>query len=492
MVKRFGWLAFAVFVCACGSSGKKAPLDAGPGDAQDAAGSDGDAADVPAGDVADAPVTLSDAGDAGDSGDASDATAAPDAADARDAADGPCVEGVCLEAVALAKDTDLSKDPIVAGRSCAAAPQYAVTSLSATTATLSEAPAGDCLAKGDEVLLLDAQGSPGDSAKVGTWELLKVASVAGNTVTFATSKTREYGAPAQVAADGGTDAGGGDAGAAIPAATQRILLARVPHFGFLKVVAGATLTTAPWNGTTGGVLALRAEELHVDGTISAATLGYRSGRWSQDAQQCVDSITTEAGESISGLGTATTDRNVGGSGGLGPASASDFTGNTPVSPSPGHATPGAPGANGGPRALGQPGGTYGVADGTLLTMGSGPGGNITCSLTATTLHLTPVTEQAAGIVALFVGSLTVGDAGLVSASPPPQSRDSAYAGGYVFVRGGKLDVGVARVTAKGSTANPGSASTAGMGNAAGDGYVVLDATGTITGTTAPAAHVITH
>jgi hypothetical protein len=501
-------LVFIGFFAACGSS-SQVGKDAGGSDAKDAPAGDAPAGDAPAGDA----PAATDAGDAAETGPSSDAG---DAGAATDAADGPtcsvacpglCVEGKCLEDVSIAQDTDLSTKPVLPGRTCVAAPQYRVNGLAGATAMLAEAPGDDCLAKGDEVMLIDLQGSLNDIGRVGNWELLRIASVDGAAVTFTSGYTRDYGILLKEVVDGGDPDGGGtsvseagvsDAGAGAPLPPpekpQKVLLVRVPRFGNLKIMAGSHLTARAWNGKTGGVVALRAASLTVEGELSAATLGYRAGRWSQDNMSCLNNFTTESGESVTGLGFGTAGANFGGAGGISLLAGKSFAGNTPISSSPGHATPGELGANGNGRTLGDPGAPYGVADGTRLTMGSGPGGNLTCSPENTTAYPRLIDEpgQAGGIVALFVDTLTVGTAGAITASPPEQSRDIAFAGGYVLIRGGKLDVGTGRVTAKGSKPKPGSASTAALVNKAGDGYVVLDATGTITGTTDPAAHVVTH
>ena len=176
------------------------------------------------------------------------------------------------------------------GRTCAEAPEFSVTALAATSATLGSAPADDCLAPGDEVLLINLQGAGDKTDNVGNWELLTIKSLANAKVTFTAPKQRTYGDPADTDAAIGTGA-----------QAQKVALVRVPHFGALTIADGQTLTAAAWDGALGGVVALRAVSLDVAGTISAAGLGYRSGRWSTDNSDCDDNVTTEAGESISDL-----------------------------------------------------------------------------------------------------------------------------------------------------------------------------------------------
>ena len=139
------------------------------------------------------------------------------------------------------------------------APAFQVLGLVGQTATL-DAPA-QRLSGGDEVLLWDAQGSASGVANAGTYELLHVASVDGSTVTFAETPHGTYGA----VADGNVS-------------TQKISIVRVPHFSDLTLLAGSTLTAAGWNGTRGGVLALRVSgTAKIQGQVSMDGSGYRGG-----------------------------------------------------------------------------------------------------------------------------------------------------------------------------------------------------------------------
>lgn len=259
-------------------------------------------------------------------------------------------------------------------------------------------------------------------------------------------------------------------------------LVRVPNFGTLAVTSGTTVTTSGWNGLVGGVLALHAATLNLDGALSTAGLGYRGGKWSEDAQ-CTESVTTEPGESIAGPPTAgSTANNAGAPGGIGAASGIVFT-NTPLNSGASHATAGGMGGNGNGRTIGGPGAVYGVADASQLTMGSGPSGNLSCAVGFPGPALVSVgAPLAGGIVLLIANQLNVGSAGAITASANTSSRDISASGGYVFLRGSSLSLGIARVTAAGGVAT-------GVGGTltAGDGYIVVSGT-TVTGTTKPAAH----
>jgi hypothetical protein len=144
-------------------------------------------------------------------------------------------------------------------------------------------------------------------------------------------------------------------------------------------------------------------------------------------------------------------------------------------------------ANG--RTVGAPGATYGAADASKLTLGSGCSGNITCSAANTTgpmLIDNNTVPLAGGIILLLAHDVTVGDSGSITATAAQSSRDTSSAGGYVFIRGGTLALGTERVTALGGSA-PGQGVNAGTPVTAGDGYIVVEGS-TVTGTTNPAAH----
>lgn len=224
----------------------------------------------------------------------------------------------------------------------------------------------------------------------------------------------------------------------------------------------------------------------MDGTISAAGIGYRSGRWSQYPNYR-DNLATEAGESIGGLGSATTSRNVGGSGGLSALIGYLFDNDTPICATAGHAFPGDPGVNPNGRTLGEPGAAYGVGDGTRLTMGSGSGGNLTCSGDMIQPRYIEAGRPGGGIVLLLAEDISVAGSGAITATAPNFSRDVASSGGYVLLRGNHLSLGEGRVTTRGAQAIPGSPPTAAAAVFASPGYIVIEASGTVSGTTAPPA-----
>jgi hypothetical protein len=390
--------------------------------------------------------------------------------------EGVCIDDVCEPETIVAANVNLSLDSLTPDRDCAESIAYSVLALSGSTATLASAPAAGCLGPSDEVLLINLQGTPSEHNNVGRWELLRVSALTDADVTFTSAVARRYGT------------GVGNMGLGTTPTTQRVALVRVPRFGRLVVAEGVTVTANAWDGALGGVLALRAAQLDLAGSISAAALGYRGGRWSVDDITCSNSMQTEAGESIGGRGVAATLRNLGASGGIGAGSTS-FNSDNAVVATPGHSQAGEPGFNPKGRTIGEVGAAYGAPDATALTLGSGPGGALTCVADppgATPYLNEQTTGRAGGIALLLADDLQIQPTGSISASPPDEQRDIAFAGGYVFLSGRSLSLGEGLVTALGSIGHRPLGPFAGQTNRASPGYVVLAATN-VSGTTDPPA-----
>ncbi|MFO0647695.1 MAG: hypothetical protein U0326_15745 [Polyangiales bacterium] len=385
-----------------------------------------------------------------------------------------CVAGRCATGAVLATDRNLSTDSLTPGRTCAESPAYSVLSLAASTVTLqTEVPAG-CLAPGDLVMLMNQQGAPGATVNVGNYEVLTVASVTGPAVTLRAPKTRFYGSGA---ADDANIGGG--------VGQQRVVLQRVPVFGELTVSAGTALTVNPWDGQRGGVMALRASRVTVEGAINLVARGFHNGGYSVDDGSCSESLATPRGESIEGPPLVTLSASAGASGGLGAASGISFNGETPLQPSAGHAAAGEPGQYPNGRTLGDPGAAYGVGDGTRVTLGSGAGGNVTCRGGSFAPFLDVAGTYAGGAVVIWSDALAVGAAGRIDASGLDGTR-TAPSGGYVLLRGGTLSLGAARVLARGG-AGVAENRSGQRTNRGGDGYVVVQYRDALTGVSTPAA-----
>lgn len=321
---------------------------------------------------------------------------------------------------------NLSTDAVTSGRTCAEAKAYSLAALTRSAATVDGASIDPgCLAAGDDVLVINLQGAPGKVANVGAYEVLRVASLDASAVTFASPKTKFFGA-------GAAD----DAEIGVTAASQKVAMIRLPRFGTLTIEAGASLTAAPWDGLIGGVVAVEATELVVEGMIDARDLGYRGGRSSFDGY-CWDGVDAEAGESIGGMGTISPDANYGGPGGIPRWGPRNFNDNDPLMPSAGHAAAGEVGQNFRGEAMPYPGLAYGVGDGSKLTLGSGSGGTVRCAQDASPAHLGDETSRlqtGGGVLALFTGTLEVRAGGALDATPSGTMRGAASAG-YVFIDG---------------------------------------------------------
>jgi hypothetical protein len=279
-----------------GDAGHDAGHDAGAADAGFDGGAATDAGDVDAG---------FDAGAAPDAGDAGfDAGAVPDAGDAGfdagfDAGPPPDVRfGDGRDGAAVVTGTvDLSVAS-ASGRGVPDAPAFRVTAVQSSSVTLDVAP-GSLLAPGDLAVLITLRGSrPGGTpvtANVGAWEVVSVAGVTGQDVSFASALARTYGPTSNVDLQ-----------------EHVVALVRVPQYESVVVSSGGALTTrafqpprAVWanndlEGPPGGVLVVRARTsivVSTGGAVDASQLGYRGGptgpNGDDEAQQ---------GESLGGFG----------------------------------------------------------------------------------------------------------------------------------------------------------------------------------------------
>jgi hypothetical protein len=167
------------------------------------------------------------------------------------------------------------------GRSDADAINFSVTadtSAGGTAITVSSTPTG--LAVGDEILIINLQGTAGDNSNVGKYETQLIKSIDTNTLTLFNTLTNAY--------DG---------------TTQKIMVQRVPQYSSLTVDSTYTLTADTWDGTKNGILFFRVQgTLTNNGIISMNSNGFRGG------------TTTLYAESVAGRATSGT---AGGGGGGG-------------------------------------------------------------------------------------------------------------------------------------------------------------------------------
>jgi|GEM_PF-1794421 len=128
---------------------------------------------------------------------------------------------------------------------------YGVAALGVDTVTV-DAAAVEGLAAGDEVMLINVQGSPGAFDQVGTAGFYGVTEVSGDSLALDRPITEAFG-----------PGGNGDLSG------QRVNLIRVPHYAGLDVASGGYVMASAWDGARGGVLAFA-----VDGPLVVASGGY--------------------------------------------------------------------------------------------------------------------------------------------------------------------------------------------------------------------------
>ena len=115
-------------------------------------------------------------------------------------------------------------------------------------------------AAGDEILLINMQGTSGASEYVGNYEFLGIASVSGTTLYLTSGVSNTYG------------------GANF--ASQKVVVQRVPQWTDVTISSGVSLTANAWDGTSGGIIVFRAMgtvNVASGATIVATGLGYRGG-----------------------------------------------------------------------------------------------------------------------------------------------------------------------------------------------------------------------
>jgi len=202
--------------------------------------------------------------------------------------------------VGAGDEHDLSSTPTPWFRSCGDGVVFSVVALTSDGAQLAETIPECCLAPLDQLLLINLQADTIRSAEVGAHEFVTVDRADRSDVRFLYSRTVCLGDEPCLST--------------VPVTTrgQQIALYRVPRYAKLAVEANGRLIAQGWNGSTGGVLALRAEgSIEVLGAITMTGLGYAGG-W----QHCdVMSGYGLQGESILGPGRSLHTGNLGGGGG---------------------------------------------------------------------------------------------------------------------------------------------------------------------------------
>lgn len=127
------------------------------------------------------------------------------------------------------------------------------TAAGSTAITLSTTPDG--LNIGDEVLIINLQGTTTVYTDVGEYDTRYITNISTNTLTLDHGLTNTY--------DG---------------TTQKIMVQRIPQYTTVSVGSGINFSPSAWNGTTGGVIFFRANStVTATGNIHANSLGFRGG-----------------------------------------------------------------------------------------------------------------------------------------------------------------------------------------------------------------------
>jgi hypothetical protein len=288
-------------------------------------------------------------------------------------------------------------------------------------------------ANGDKVLLINMQGTTGDTTDVGNFEILTVSgSPSGSVINVEETISKSY--------DGASFA------------NQRVICQRIPQWNDVNINSGADLTCNAWDGTTGGVLifySFGTVTVSSGRTINADSKGYRGGIKSETS-----GIIADQGESRTGPGSANTSANDGGGGGA-ESNNGDGGGG-------GYATAGLAGNVSAPKP-GSGGGTYGSTTLTNLFMGSGGGGGA---------YTSGASDGAPGGGIIYINAKIISITGNITSKGGISATTTAGAwteggggaGGSILIRTEELTIGTNSVDVNGGHADWGvDKSTGGVG-----------------------------
>ncbi len=241
---------------------------------------------------------------------------------------------------------------------------------------------------GDEVLIITMVDKATSNNTVGQHEFNTISSISGNTITLASNKTHAYTA----------------------SSSQKHQVLKVPNYTSVTVASGVTLTCHSWDGSSGGILAFRANgSVTNSGTITVSEKGYRgighasslsgNAHWRNKDGAQGEGIygTGYAGGNSSGANNATWNgaNGNGGGGGTGRGDAGGGAGGA-------YAANGTNGKNWGSHSGGTGGIAVGIANLSKLIMGGagGEGGGDEDG------HLPGAGGNGGGIIMISCASLT--------------------------------------------------------------------------------------
>lgn len=294
-----------------------------------------------------------------------------------------------------------------------------LTVVDVTTLNSPEATGGGPLAAGDVILIYQATGATIDTTNTvnygnissygnaGNYEMRTVRSVAGNTISLE------------------SDSSGASCAIGLKRAfSSGAQVVRVPQYSSLTVNAASSIVPPAWNGSTGGVLAVLVQATAtVNGTVTAAALGFRGG--------VLDNL-DRASATTNNINFATDDNPAGGQKGEGIASGAGGTFGTialSFSNPGGNFDMGAP-ANGGGGGGSHNGGGGGGANGSLsLTPYCTVGSSTFSSSVATTTTWCGQGTMPAGVTGAAAWAL---DPAYVANGGARTAHVGGGRGGYTF------------------------------------------------------------
>ncbi len=405
---------------------------------------------------------------------------------------------------------------------------YRVIAPSSSSTSVSRYSGSDTISNGiaanDEVLLINLQGTNGDSADVGNYEFMKVSSVTVSTITFPKAITKTF--------------------AGTTASNQKVIVQRVPQYTNVTLSSSGSLTASVWEalattptGAAGyltSIVAFRATGTVTVGSgtsITANSLGYRGGSTYADSGSyprngaggeafCGAGGTPSGGAGAGGAAYMDGTGGVGycggggnsanGSASLGGAGGASWSGG-----GAGYGTFGGGGknntnatngANGGTNSSGNGGtagggggGTYGTATLSSLFLGSGGGkGSADYRFNSNSGN----GGKGGGII--FIAGNTVTVSGSITSNGAAGENYSSGisisggggggSGGSVLIVSGASTLGTSLVSSSGGTGGAGtdnSNPTIYFGGDGGSGRIRVEYTGSLSGTTSPAASTAT-
>ena len=138
-----------------------------------------------------------------------------------------------------------------------------ITATGTGTDTTSATSLSSSINTGDEVLLINMQGSPSAYNNVGNYEICAVSSISGAQITCNSALTKIYGQTNNSSLTG-----------------QKIIIQRVPNYSSFTLNSGVVLTANAWDSTTGlgGIIFFKTNgTVTINGTVSVNDKGYSNG-----------------------------------------------------------------------------------------------------------------------------------------------------------------------------------------------------------------------